>query len=415
MSDEPESPPPAPWLSIVGIGEDGLDGMAAAPRQLVSDAELIVGGARHLAMLPADHPAERMGWKSPLSETVADIRAAAERRVCVLATGDPMSYGIGVTLGRVFGHAALSVHPVAGAFALAAARLGWPLEEVTRLTLHGRPLSLLSLHLQPGARLLILSEDGDTPARVADALRAAGWGPSAMTVLSHLGGAAESRVEGTAEGWTYERQPDLNTIALALSPAPGAPWQPRVPGLPDAVFRHDGQLTKREVRAATLAALAPVPGALLWDVGAGCGSVAIEWMRAGGRAVAIERSAERRALIAENAERLGTPTLAIRAGEAPATLDDPAGGDECPDAIFVGGGLTTPGLVEACRAVLAPGGRLVANAVTLEGEAALTALHREQGGDMSRIAVSHLVPVGPYHGWRPLMPVTQYHWTKPHA
>lgn len=405
----------APWLSIVGIGEDGLSGVAPAPRRLIEEAALLIGGARHLAMIPDDHPAERLTWKSPLADTVADIRAAEGRAVCVLATGDPMSYGIGVTLGREFGRAALSVHPVAGAFSLAAARMGWSLEEVARLTLHGRPLSLLNLYLQPGRRLLILSEDGGTPARVAAVLTEAGFGPSAMTVLAHLGGADESRRAGTAADWPPDGAssgaPDLNTIAVDLAPAPEAVWHPTVPGLPDDAFRHDGQLTKREVRAATLAALAPRPGALLWDVGAGCGSIALEWMRAGGRAIAVEREAARRALIAENAERLGTPHLRIADGAAPGALADlPA-----PDAIFLGGGLTDDDTISKCFAALRPGGRFVANAVTLEGEARLAALMAERGGAMTRIAVSRLAGIGPYHGWRPLMPVTQYGLTKPHS
>lgn len=403
----------APWLSIVGIGEDGLDGVAPAARSLVDAAELIVGGARHLAMLPDGHPAERATWKSPLKDTVADIAAWEGRRVCVLATGDPMSYGIGVTLGRAFGGEALTVHPVAGAFSLAAARLGWPLEDVTRLTLHGRPLALLNAHLAPGARLLILSEDGGTPARVAEALVAAGWGDSRLTALGHLGGPEESRTDGTASRWGGARVPDLNTLAVECVAGADTSWWPRIPGLPDGAFRHDGQLTKREVRAATLAALAPAPGALLWDVGAGCGSVAIEWMRAGGRAVAVERSAERRTLIAENAERLGVPELRIVAGTAPAALADIPAGDAAPDAVFLGGGAAGEGLAACCLDALRPGGRFVANAVTLEGERALMDLHVERGGEMTRLAVSRLEPVGPYHGWRPLMPVTQYRWTKP--
>ncbi len=402
----------APWLAIVGLGEDGLDGLAPAARARVEDAEVLVGGARHLAMIPESHGAERLTWRRPLTDTVADIEARRGRRVCVLATGDPMSYGIGVTLGRAFGRDALSVHPAPGAFSLAAARLGWPLEDVTRLTLHGRPLALLNRHVAPGARLLILSEDGRTPGQVAHALTAAGYGPSRLTVLSHMGGPDEQWTEAAAADWGDRLVPDLNTLAVACEAGPDAAVLPAVPGLPDAAFRQDGQMTKREVRAATLAALAPQPGALLWDVGAGCGSVAIEWMRAGGRAVAVERSAERRSYLAENAEALGVPTLAILAGEAPAALDALPDDQRRPDAVFLGGGLTTDGLVARCLDALAPGGRFVANAVTLEGEARLAALHAEQGGEMTRLSVSRLERVGPYHGWRPHMPVTQYRWTK---
>jgi precorrin-6Y C5,15-methyltransferase (decarboxylating) len=404
----------APWLSIVGIGEDGLDGIAPAARTLVDDAQVLVGGARHLAMIPQDHPAERLTWRSPLTDTVADLRARQGRAVCVLATGDPMSYGIGVTLGRAFGRDALRVHPVAGAFSLAAARLGWPMEEVGRLTLHGRPLSLLAAHLAPRRRLLILSENGETPAQVAAFLTARGYGASRLVALSHLGGAAEETVEAAAEAWGDRRVADLNTLAVRCTAGPTAPPPGLAPGLPDDLFAHDGQLTKQEVRAATLAALRPFPEAVLWDVGAGAGSIAIEWMRAGGRALALEPKAERRAFIAENAERLGAPQLTVVAGSAPDGLADLADRAPQPDAIFFGGGLTAGDGVERALDALAPGGRFVANAVTLEGEARLAALHAAQGGEMRRIAVSRLVAVGPYHGWRPMMPVTQYCWIKPY-
>ncbi|MEQ8602839.1 MAG: precorrin-6y C5,15-methyltransferase (decarboxylating) subunit CbiE [Marivibrio sp.] len=411
MSDAPSA---APWLSIVGVGEDGLGGVTPAARALVDAAEVLVGGTRHLAMIPQNHPAERLTWRSPLADTVAALRRHEGRAVCVLATGDPMSYGIGVTLGREFGPAALSVHPVAGAFSLAAARLCWPLEEVGRLTLHGRPLALLAAHLAPRRRLLILSENGETPAAVARYLAAEGYGESRLVALAHLGGAAEETHRAAAADWGERRVADLNTLAVECAAGPGAPAPGAAPGLPDDLFAHDGQLTKQEVRAATLAALRPFPGAVLWDVGAGAGSIAIEWMRAGGRALALEPKAARRAFIAENAERLGTPQLAIVDGAAPDGLDALLDRAPRPDAIFFGGGLTAGDGAERALAALAPGGRFVANAVTLEGEARLATLHADRGGAMRRIAVSRLVAVGPYHGWRPMMPVTQYCWIKPH-
>lgn len=398
------------WLSIVGIGEDGLDGVPPAGRRLIDGAEVLVGGRRHLAMIPDSHPAERLSWRSPLSETVDEIAAYRGQAVCVLATGDPMSYGIGLTLGREFGPQALTVLPAPGAFSLAAARMGWPLEDVERLTLHGRPLSLLTSHLAPGARLLILSENAATPAEVAGLLTAEGYGESMVTVLEHMGGPDEHRVSARARGWQVPPGADLNTLAVHCRAEPGAALRPRVPGLPDDAFHHDGQMTKREVRAATLAKLMPYKGALLWDVGAGCGSVAIEWMRAGGRAVAIERSETRCRMATRNAVALGTPQLQVIEGPAPEAL---AHLEDAPDAVFVGGGLTVEGLVEACWAHLKPGGTLVANAVTLEGERVLADLHAGWGGDLSRLSVSRLDKVGPYHGWRPLMPVTQYAARKP--
>jgi precorrin-6Y C5,15-methyltransferase (decarboxylating) len=315
-------------------------------------------------------------------------------------------YGVGISLLRRIPRSEIAILPGRSAFTLAAARIGWPLAETDCLTLHGRPLALLHPYIQPDAKLLILSEGATTPAAVAGLLTARGYGPSRLTVLEHLDGPKERRLDGTAEAWTANDVADLNTLAVDCVAAAGAKLLPRTPGLPDDAFRHDGQMTKREVRAATLAALMPVSGQLLWDVGAGCGSVAIEWMRAAprARALAIERKAERRAMIAENAEALGAPLLQIVAGEAPAVLD----GLEAPDAVFVGGGASNDGLLEVCWSALKPGGRLVANVVTLEGEAALLRWQKAHGGDLTRIAVSRAEPVGPFQGWRPMMPVTQY-------
>lgn len=401
------------WLSIVGLGEDGPDGLSAPARTLIETAEVLVGGARHLALVGeiADGAAETLTWETPLSRTVEAIAAREGRRVTVLATGDPMHYGIGVTLARRFGMDALTIIPAPGAFSLACARLGWPLAETACITLHGRPLELLSLHLAPEARILVLSEDGTTPAKLAAHLTGLGYGPSDLTVLAHMGGPKERRWDGTAEGWTAEKIPGLNTIAIACHAAPGARVLSRAPGLPDEVYANDGQLTKREIRAATLAALCPLPGQLLWDIGGGAGSVAIEWLRAapGAKAVAIERRADRAATIARNAAALGVPGLKIMTGEAPAGLE----GLDRPDAIFIGGGLSSAGLALYCWRALAPGGRLVANAVTLEGEAALHELRKETGGEMTRIAISRATPVGPYESWRPLMPVTQFAVEKP--
>lgn len=393
------------WLTIVGIGEDGLAGLSPATRAVIERAEVLVGGERHLAMSPASS-AERLAWATPLAATVPQIEARRGRRVVVLASGDPMWFGIGATLTSHFTPADMTVLPHAGAFSLAAARLGWPLAEATTVSLHGRALEALALHLAPGARILALSWNRDTPAAAAAYLAAAGWGPSELTVLEHLGGERERRCAGTAAAWAHPPGADLNTVAIVCRPGPQAVILPRTPGLPDDAFVHDGQLTKREVRAATVAALAPLPGQILWDVGAGCGSIGIEWMRAGNgaAAIAIERDPARRDYIARNAASLGVPGLQIVAGDAPAAL----AGLAAPDAVFIGGGLSTPRLVETCLAALKPGGRLVANVVTLEGEAALVALHGKHGGDLTRLAISRAAPVGPFQGWRSLMPVTQW-------
>ena len=393
-----------PWLSIVGLGEDGLPGLAPAARALLDNAEVLIGGTRHLDMVP-DDGRERLTWPSPLGAIVEEITRRRGQRVCVLATGDPMHYGIGVTLAEAVPMDEMVIIPAPSAFSLACARLGWTLSEVEPLTLHGRPLALLHPAIQPGARLLLLSNDAATPDQVAELLRARGYGPSRMVVLEHMGGAKERRLDATAEAWQPGRVADFNTIAVDCLAGPDAALLPRTPGLPDEAFRHDGQMTKREMRAVTLSALQPVPGQLLWDLGAGSGSISIEWMRSHPRcrAIAVERYADRIALIAGNAAALGTPGLEIVEGEAPGALD----GLEAPDAAFIGGGLRADGNFETCWDRLKPGGRLVANAVTVEGEQALARWRAELGGELTRIAVSRTGAVGPYTGWRPLMPVTQ--------
>ncbi len=395
-----------PWLAVIGLGDDGLNGLAPAARALLDSAELIVGGSRHLALLP-ESGADRMPWASPFADSLPRLLERRGRRVCVLASGDPQWFGVGATLARLVPPGEMTILPHPGAFSLAAARLGWALQDCRCLTAHGRPLLALPLYFHPGARLLVLSENRHTPALLAALLRERGWGSARLTVLEHLGGAAERRLEGSAEAWPHAPGADLNTIAVALE---RGPVQPLVPGLPDALFRHDGQLTKRETRAVTLAALAPWPGAVLWDLGAGCGSIAIEWMRAGGRAVAVERDAARRALIAHNAAALGVPELEIVAGTLPRALD---GLTPAPDAVFIGGGLTSDDLLRRAWASLPPGGRLAANSVTAESEALLLAWQARHGGEMIRLAVSRLEAVGRFHGWQPLRPVTHYVGQKP--
>ncbi len=394
------------WLSVVGLGEDGPDGLSPAARLLLESAEVLVGGARHLALLPEDGR-KRLAWPSPMMDLLPEIAAHQDKRVCVLATGDPFCFGVGTALANEFGHDVMTVVPGASAFSLAAARLGWSLDRVETLSLHGRPLSLLQSFVQPDARLLILSENAATVQDVAKLLSARGFGGSEITVLEHMGGPKERVLTGRAdEDWQSDDLADFNSLAIECKAGSDAVFRSRTPGLPDDAFHHDGQMTKREVRAATLSALMPMPGQLLWDVGAGCGSISVEWMRAErqNRAVAIERNKERLAMIAANAEALGTPGLQVVAGEAPHALENL----EQPDAIFIGGGATGEGLFDFCWNALKPGGRLVANAVTLESEQILITRHAELGGELSRIAVSRLGPVGPYHGWRPLMPVTQF-------
>ena len=398
------------WLSVVGIGEDGLAGLSPAARALIETAEFLVGGERHLAMAPPG-PAERIRWVRPLADTLNTIEQCRGRRVTVLASGDPLWYGVGVLLAHHFNPEEMTILPHAGAFSLAAARLGWAIADCGCLSLHGRPLDSLRLHLAPGRRLLALAEDGETPGRVARLLAECGWGGSRLTVFEHLGGSREAGHSATAAEWGERLMADLNTIALECEPGPDARPLSRLAGLPDDAFEHDGQLTKREVRAVTLAALAPVYGETLWDIGAGCGSIAIEWLRAaeGSAAVAVERDPARAAMIARNAAALGVPALQIVVGTAPHAL--PAG--PMPEAIFVGGGIGDPGLLPALWARLPPGGRLVANVVSTEGEGALLTWQAEYGGTLTRIAVSRAEPLGQHQAWRPLLPVTQLAAVKP--
>ena len=398
-------------IEVVGIGEDGWDGLSPAARRIVEGADLLVGGERHLQLVP-DAGAERLAWPSPLTQAFDTLdRRSADAVVVVLASGNPLWYGVANALVRRFGTARVRVRPHASAFDLACARLGWSQADVDTLTLHGRPPAGIQSFVQPGTRLLALSENRETPGQVAEILTRRGFGPSKLAVLEHLGGEAERIVAGQADSWAPGELADLNVLAVHCRPGAEAQVLSTAPGLPDDAYRHDGQLTKREVRAATLAALQPGPAQHLWDVGAGCGSVGIEWMRAarGATAVAVEPQQKRLAMIADNALTLGTPGLDIVAGRAP---DDLAGLD-APDAVFVGGGVHTGGILPACWQALKAGGRLVANAVTLEGEAALLAWHAEHGGDLTRLQISRADPIGPYHGWRPLMAVTQLKAAKP--
>ena len=391
-----------PWLHIVGIGEDGLDGLAPATRAVVEAAEVIVGGDRHHQLV--DVAAERLAWPSPFDAMIATIRGLKGRRAVVLVTGDPLWFSVGARIGRAIDPAEIVYHPQLSAFQLAAARMGWSVADVETLTVHGRPVEQMIAFIQPDARLLILTTGADTPARIARFLAERGFGQSRMTVLAAMGGAREQRFDGIAADWKHE-VPAFNTLAVDCVAAPDAALLPRVPGLADDLFRSDGTMTKREVRAATLAKLMPMRGALLWDIGCGSGSVGIEWMRAAryARAIGIEPRADRRAMAGANALALGAPRFEIVEGEAPAAL----AGLDAPDAIFIGGGLSSDTFAAAWDA-LRPLGRLVANAVTLESERQLIDLHAAHGGDLVRIAVNRAEPVGRLTGWRPAMPVMQW-------
>lgn len=396
---------------VVGIGADGWAGLSAISRAEVERAEVLLGSARQLALVPAVVAAERVPWPSPLSEALPGVvERQADRKVVVLASGDPMLSGIGTTLTRLLGSDRVRVLPVPSSVSLACARLGWAVEDTTVVTLVGRPVELLHPHVQPGRRLLVLGSDGGTPAQIAALLTGRGFGASMLTVLGDLGGPDETVASETASAWSCP-SPVLAVTGVECAADPGAVPLPTTPGLPDDAYESDGQLTKSDVRAVTLARLAPVPGGLLWDVGAGSGSIGIEWMRVhpASRAVAVEASPQRAARIGRNAHRLGVPSLRVVTGHAPEALADLPR----PDAVFIGGGLTMPGLPEACWDALPSGGRLVANAVTVESEAVLAEWFGRVGGDLSRIGVQHAEPVGRFTGWKPAMPVTIWSVTRP--
>lgn len=392
----------APWLTVVGIGEDGYAGLGKNARRALLGARRVFGSARQLALLPPCIGAKRQAWPSPFS--LDAVLARQGEPVCVLASGDPMLYGVGASLARQVDRAAMHVLPAPSSFSLAAARLGWPLQDVATLSVVARPVAAIAAQLASGVRLLVLSNDADSPAQVARLLCEQGFGPSRLTVLEHLGGPGERCFAGRADAWHAEPGADLNLLAIECQAASATPRLSRLAGLPDSAYRHDGQITKRDVRAITLARLAPQPGELLWDVGAGSGSIGIEWMRShpACRALAIEADAGRQALIEHNRDALGVPGLQLVRGAAPQALTDlPA-----PDAIFIGGGVTRAGVLEQCWQALKPGGRLVANAVTLQSELVLAQWREVHGGELTRIHIAQAQPLGEFDTWRQALPIT---------
>ncbi|MDK8266145.1 precorrin-6y C5,15-methyltransferase (decarboxylating) subunit CbiE [Pseudomonas oryzihabitans] len=398
-----------PWLTVVGIGEDGYPGLGKQARRALLDAQVIIGGPRQLALLPPCLRAIREPWPQPFA--LAPVLDRRGTPVCVLASGDPMLFGVGASLSRQLSADELQVLPAPSSYSLAAARLGWPLQEVALMSVVARPLAGVVRHLHPGARLLVLSNDGHSPAALAALLVDQGFGASQLQVLEHLGGPLERRISGRAQDWSLAEAAALNLVAIEVLSETGEAGLPLTPGLPDSAYRHDGQLTKRDVRAVTLARLAPRPGELLWDVGAGCGSIGIEWARSHPRCrvLAIEVDAGRQAHILHNRDQLGAPALQLVAGQAPEAL----AGLATPDAIFIGGGLTAPGVLDACWTALRPGGRLVANAVTLQTEAALVAFRERHGGDLTRLQVAQAQPLGAFDTWRAALPITLLDVVKP--
>lgn len=399
-----------PWLTIIGIGEDGRAGLSAAALAALDEAEFVIGGTRHLD-LAAPLSARALTWPSPFADGYSKILDRRGQPTCVLATGDPFHYGVGAELARLIPMNEIISFPQPSAFSLAAARMGWSLPDCDCVSLHGRTLERIIPYLQPGARIIALSWDGSTPGKLAELLTRRGFGASSITVLEAMGGSRESVRHETAADFGITEINPLNTVAIDIVAEGDARTISLTPGLPDTWFENDGQLTKAEIRSLTLSALAPKAGELLWDIGAGAGSVGIEWCLRHPRnhCIGIEEKQERAERAQRNASELGAASMEFRIGRAPEALSNlPA-----PDAVFIGGGASEPGVFDAAWASLKSGGRLVINAVTIETETLLGALHARHGGAMRRIAVSRLDRVGNMHGWRAAMPVTQWVVTKP--
>jgi len=405
------------WLRVIGIGEDGWDDLTADAQDLLYESEIVLGGERHLKMLPDDWEGKRIVWTSPIREAVSNIVSwrpkdpASGQKIAIMASGDPLCYGIAAKLLRHLPIEEIWIKPAISTFSLMCSRVGWSLPDVETLTIHGRPVEMLHPFVQPDAKLLVLSKDEESPKQAAELLSARGFGKSIITVLEHLGGKMERQISGQADSWNQPKGAALNAMAIECIPESNATILSRIPGLPDEAFFHDGQLTKREIRAVSLSRLMPVVDQVLWDVGAGCGSVAIEWMRTSPRcrAVAIEKSKSRLKLIEQNSQELGVPMLQIISGSAPEVLADlPA-----PDAVFIGGGLSSGNLLQTCWNALKPGGRLVANAVTLEGEQKLLQWQNENAGksgasgDLTRLSISRAEKIGKFQGWKEMRSVIQ--------
>ncbi|MBC8241396.1 MAG: precorrin-6y C5,15-methyltransferase (decarboxylating) subunit CbiE [Alphaproteobacteria bacterium] len=396
------------WITVIGIGADGLAGLSPAGLEAVGNAALLIGGARHQDMVADTElamDAERLTWSCGIGPAMDEMEKWRDKPVVVLASGDPMDYGAGSTLARRFDPLEITVIPHPGAFSLACARMVWSLPDTVTMTVHGRAFATLNLHMHPDARIIALSWNGETPKILADILSAKGFGASRMTVFSDMGAAGEQRFEGTAGDWSHEDVPDLNTVCIECVAGADAVFWPRTPGLPETAYVHDTQITKREVRAVTIAHLAPQPGQVLWDVGAGCGSVAIEWLRAvdGAQAIALESDAARSDFIRQNADNLGVPHLGVIMGTAPDALVNLPD----PDTVFVGGGVSQAGVLETCWDRLATGGALVSNAVTMEAQQRLMAFGGDVDATFTRLSVARSGEVGKLTAMRPMMEVLQ--------
>lgn len=398
-------------IDVVGIGAAGWESLGKHERHLVTAAARVFGSERQLDLLPGVAGQLRLTWPRPLRPALHELLGDHDEIATVaLASGDPLLAGLGSTLIEVFGASTVRVHPAVSSVVLARARLGWPAETAEVIRLVDPGAGALRRQLSPGRRLVVLSRDATTPAAVAAVLCEAGFGASNLSVLSDLGSGQETRLDARADTWPDAVVAALNVVCVTCVPVRVSPLWSHGPGLPDDAYEHDGQLTRRDVRASAVAHLSPVAGQLLWDVGAGAGSVGIEWLRSHPtcRAIAVEEDATRAERIASNAARLGVPDLEVVQGSAPAALR----GLVRPDAVFVGGGASLQVIELAWRA-LTGGGRLVVHAVTLETEGLVVNAWRAHGGELTRIGVEHLEPIGSYVGWRPSRAIVQWSAQKP--
>ncbi|EUA27248.1 bifunctional cobalt-precorrin-7 (C(5))-methyltransferase/cobalt-precorrin-6B (C(15))-methyltransferase [Mycobacterium intracellulare] len=387
-------------IVVVGIGADGMAGLAEASRAELRRATVIYGSQRQLDLLDDTVPARRREWPSPMLPALKAL--PVDDDIHVVASGDPLLHGIGGTLIRLHGPEKVRVLPHVSSVTLACARMGWNVHDTEVISLvTAQPHTAV----RRGGKAIVLSQGKSTPTELAALLNAHGRGDSQLTVLERLGGPDEHRRDGTARDWAGGAPghvDDLNVIAVRYLP------DERVSPIPDDAFTHDGQITKQGIRAVTLAALAPRPGERLWDVGAASGSIGVEWCLSGPGcgAIAFERDEQRRHNLERNAAAFGVG-IEVR-GDAPEAFD----GAAPPSAIFIGGGLTQPGLLDACLDHLPAGGRLVANVVTTESEAAVTQAYTRLGGELRRFQHYQGKALGAFTGWQPHYPVTQWVMTK---
>jgi precorrin-6Y C5,15-methyltransferase (decarboxylating) len=398
MSQTPEGA----WLTIVGLGEDGSAGLSDASRNALARAEIVIGPARHLALLP-DLKCARLIWPVPFEDGITMLLTHRRKQVVMLASGDPFWFGAGSVVTRHLDPAEWIAYPASSTFTLAAARLGWPIDDSACLGLHAAPFTRLRPHLVPGRRAIVLVRDGDAVAGLAYYLSDQGFGASSIAVLEALGGPRERIRHATATTLAFDDI--MHPVAIGIIFAGEGAVLPTASGIPDDWFAHDGQISKRPIRALTLSALAPRPGETLWDIGTGSGSIAIEWLLAhpATKAIGFEVNAERAVRARSNAEALGVDRLRVVEGRAPGILID----QPLPDVVFIGGGLSTS-LLETLWKQLPQGTRLVANAVTLESEALLAQWHEAKGGTLLRIDLAQAAPLGTRRGWQASYPVLQW-------